>query len=806
MAMAAWARIPFVCGLLGLSALQFSVGPGTAAELTADRAWARDQVVVPVSPGLSAPSSRSHVVSVESKVVLAAPNDPAYTDLMGELHVQWPAHALNLVEAWGYYPGWYFEASGRPQEAPIVAVIDTGVDSSHADFMNPGATSSAACDGGQLMLSAARSFLVGDPDQYQDGAVDEHGHGTHLAGLIAAGANNGVTEEGGVAGLGYPVRLLPIKVAGANGVAMNVDVAAAIVYAADQGALVILLGVACPTWSQVVQDAVDYAWERGCFLVAPAGVEPEEQHMFPAACPHVFGVGSVTSDLALAGYSPAGDEVALVGPGGDEMIGVYSTLPTYACTLRSQPVGADYGWLCGTSQAAAHVAAAAGLYAGLDAGSQSGERDGARIWQALQRSATAVEGATEGTWDEFRGYGLVSPSGVLKGEATEGAGGIVGRVLASGTAAVGATVTAYPEGGGTPVTAVARRPAAAYRLANVPTGTYLVRAETEDYRAEWEGVVVAGHCDVPGVDFRLADPPAGATLIAAEIPAAAVRGERLEVLVRLANTGDSSWQRADGYRLRQTACDNPLCVDPAEMDLEPGEIVAPGQSRTFVASLPVRDTCGFYETAWQMCQQGGAGRFGEVAVGTVSVTSFLDVPADHWALAAIEAAKAAGLVSGYDGHLYHPEWLVSRDQMAVYLARALAGGDALVPAGPAASTFEDVSPGHWAYKYVEYVHEREVAQGYLNGLYHPEYVLDRAQMAVFIARAMGGGEGGLEGYVPPARPSFSDVPPDSWAYKHVEYIKGSGVVAGYPDGLYHPEYECSRDQIAVYIANAFGME
>jgi hypothetical protein len=333
-----------------------------------------------------------------------------------------------------------------------------------------------------------------------------------------------------------------------------------------------------------------------------------------------------------------------------------------------------------------------------------------------------------------------------------------------------------------------------------------VRAETEDYAAEWEGVVVAGHCDVPGVDFRLGDPPAGARLVAAEIPAAAVRGESLEVLIRLANTGDSSWQRADGYRVRQTACDNPLCVDPAEMDLEPGEVVAPGQSRTFVALLSVPDTCGFYETAWQMCQQGGAGRFGDVATGTVSVTSFLDVPADHWALAAIEAAKAAGLVSGYGGHLYHPEWLVSRDQMAVYLARALAGGDALVPAGPAEPTFGDVSPGHWAYKYVEYVHEREVVEGYPNGLYHPEYVLDRSQMAVFIARAMGGGEGGLEGYVPPAIPSFSDVPPDSWAYRHVEYIKGSGVVMGYPDGLYHPEYECSRDQIAVYIANAFGIE
>jgi hypothetical protein len=79
-------------------------------------------------------------------------------------------------------------------------------------------------------------------------------------------------------------------------------------------------------------------------------------------------------------------------------------------------------------------------------------------------------------------------------------------------------------------------------------------------------------------------------------------------------------------------------------------------------------------------------------------------------------------------------------------------------------------------------------------------------MAVFIARSIvtPRGEAGLAGYEPPATASFADVPTDFWAYRHVEYIAARGIVSGYGDG-YHPEYTCSRDQMAVYIVRAFGL-
>jgi hypothetical protein len=206
-----------------------------------------------------------------------------------------------------------------------------------------------------------------------------------------------------------------------------------------------------------------------------------------------------------------------------------------------------------------------------------------------------------------------------------------------------------------------------------------------------------------------------------------------------------------------------------------------------------------------MCQEGGQGRFGPVIEATVSVTSFLDVPADFWAVNEIEAAKAADLVRGYEDGTYHPTEPVSRDQMAVYLARAVAGGDSLVPPGPATPHFPDVGAGFWAYRYIEYIREVGIASGYEDGLYHPEIMLDRGQMAAFIARAMAGGESGLASYTPPATPSFPDVPPEAWNYKHVEYIAEHGVTSGYPDGLYHPEGTCTRDQMAVYLARAFGL-
>jgi hypothetical protein len=108
---------------------------------------------------------------------------------------------------------------------------------------------------------------------------------------------------------------------------------------------------------------------------------------------------------------------------------------------------------------------------------------------------------------------------------------------------------------------------------------------------------------------------------------------------------------------------------------------------------------------------------------------------------------------------------------------------------------------------VEYAAAANVVTGYTDGLYHPDWTIARGQMAVFIARAMVDptGEEGLAGYTPPSAPTFVDVPTTFWAYKHIEFIAASGVAAGYKDRLYRPGALCTRDQMAVYIARAFGL-
>ncbi len=192
------------------------------------------------------------------------------------------------------------------------------------------------------------------------------------------------------------------------------------------------------------------------------------------------------------------------------------------------------------------------------------------------------------------------------------------------------------------------------------------------------------------------------------------------------------------------------------------------------------------------------------------LVSFPDVPVQpaFWALDQILACVDAGIVAGYPDGTYGPANAVTRDQMAVYISRALAGGDGKVPTGPATATFSDVPIDYWACKYVEYAAAQNVVQGYSDGTYKPTDQVDRGQMAVFIARSIytpTAARLDLTGYAPPATATFPDVATDFWAYKYVEYIAqpGIAVTKGYPDGDYHPEYICTRDQMAVYVARAF---
>ena len=189
---------------------------------------------------------------------------------------------------------------------------------------------------------------------------------------------------------------------------------------------------------------------------------------------------------------------------------------------------------------------------------------------------------------------------------------------------------------------------------------------------------------------------------------------------------------------------------------------------------------------------------------------FWDIADDFWARDAIRACAAAAIVSGYNNGYYHPEWPVSRDQMAAYISRSICtptGEAGLLDYDPPATpSFTDVATDYWAYKYIEYAAEHTIVGGYEDGTYRPQVVLDRAQMAVFIARALVTPSGDAGVPDPVGDPTFPDVTPDSdwaWCSKHVEYIAAEGVCGGYEDDCYHPEYVCTRDQMAVYICRAF---
>jgi subtilisin family serine protease len=122
-------------------------------------------------------------------------------------------------------------------------------------------------------------------------ASDDQGHGTHVAGILAAAMDNGH----GSVGIAPGVRIMPVKVINASGSGLWSDIAQGIVYAADHGAQIINLSLGGPVASQVLSDAVRYAAERGAFLVAAAGNAASSSPFYPAAYPEVLAVSGTTA-------------------------------------------------------------------------------------------------------------------------------------------------------------------------------------------------------------------------------------------------------------------------------------------------------------------------------------------------------------------------------------------------------------------------------------------------------------------------------------------------------------------------------
>lgn len=275
----------------------------------------------------------------------ALPNDPDW-------HLNWGLTKIEADHAWDTTTG---------NTSIILAFVDTGVDWNHPDLAdniwnntkekidgedNDGNGFVDDIRGWDFVDTSDPVYSGEDGNERDNDPMDFHGHGTHCAGIAVAVGNNSI----GTTGVTWNCKIMPVRAgykgADGGGYLEFDDAAAAITYAADQGADIISCSWGEYYCSELIQNAVEHAYDVGVLLVASAGNEFTDEKLYPAAHPEVMAI-SATDDRDLrAIFSNFGDWIDLAAPG----IDIYST--TY---------NDSYCFMDGTSMAAPFVAGAAAL-------------------------------------------------------------------------------------------------------------------------------------------------------------------------------------------------------------------------------------------------------------------------------------------------------------------------------------------------------------------------------------------------------------------------------------------------------------
>jgi subtilisin len=285
--------------------------------------------------------------------------------------MDWGIKALRVYEIWKKAKG----------ETVKVAILDTGI-SRHDDL--------------QINVKGGINFSSSDSKDYEDRV----GHGTHVAGIIAA-ADNDI----GVVGVAPRTEIYAVKVLGDNGSGSFEMIAKGIDWAVENGMDVISMSLGCNYGNDTLHDAIKRAYQKNITLVAAAGNDGDEykEHDnidYPARYPEVIAVAAINKYLQRSWFSSNGEKLDVAAPGED---------------ITSTYLNNGYAILSGTSMAAPFVTGVLALLIGkhkqtLDNKTPIDTPE--RIREHLRRTA---DDAGEIGKDRFYGYGIVSPTKLLEG-------------------------------------------------------------------------------------------------------------------------------------------------------------------------------------------------------------------------------------------------------------------------------------------------------------------------------------------------------------------------------------------------------
>lgn len=782
----------------------------------------------------------------------AAPNDPYYP-------LQWglgeETGAMRMAGAWTASKG----------AGVVVAVIDTGI-TSHSDL------NANVLPGYDMMSDPtySRDSNGRDANPHDEGDWTPAGmcgdgvpaslsswHGTQVAGIIAATANNG----NGMAGVAPEAKILPVRALGPCGGYLS-DITDGIIWAAGGSVagvpanpnparvINMSLGATQPC-SATFQNAIDFANGTGAAVVAAAGNEDRPAaESSPSNCQNVISVAGVARTGYLAPYSNYGPAVDFAAPGGDR-----TQAPTDGILVTfnqgTQASGDEtYAFSSGTSMAAPHASGLAALLMSRLGNLATPANVEARLKSTAKKFAWACVTKTcgSGVLDATAALNFQPDREISGSTPTIGGEAVVGNYLSAaahnwtpsditysyqwkrnGTAIPGAQAGSYqlqPADVGAALTATvtgSRFFGNSVSFTSAPTPPVAPAPVTAPFDPVISGQAIVGGLLTanPGVWqpapvtlsyqwYRSGSVISGAV---ANTYAVTTDDKGKTLAVRVTGTKDAyiSVQRTSAGTLPvatgaiaapvqftdKIGAPNDTYTVPSAAGVEylvAGKVVPAGTyPGTGSVTVSSRATAGYALVA------GNA----SIWTHTFDPVVFHDVTSNTAFSTEISWLALNGITEGWtetDGtRTFRPAQQVNRDQMAAFLYR-LAGSPEYTP--PAQSPFTDVPTTHNFYKQISWLWSEKISEGWKEAdgtwTFRPAATVNRDQMAAFIYRHAGSPD-----YEPEAISPFADIPTTHNFYKEISWLAKKGITKGWtePDGTqtFRPAASILRDQMAAFM-------